>query len=104
MRLVAALEQVRLRVQMGIEHAWDAGLIQVRFAGYAVNADVIRLEDSAKTIVLFLRDRIVLVLMTAGAVQRNSEKRLGRVLHSVVEPGVAVEDKPRPDQESGRSQ
>ena len=50
-----------------------------------------RLEHGAERIVRALLDGIVLVIVTARAVEGQAEKGLRRVLDGVVEPAVAVE-------------
>ena len=76
----------------------------VGLAGHAVGADVVRLEEGPEAVVVLLGDRVVLVVVAAGAVERQAEERLGRVLDRVCEPDVAVELVPVADEEAGRPQ
>ena len=57
-----------------VEDAGNAVLLRVRLAGHGVDADVVRLEEGAEPVVVGLRDRVVLVVVAAGAVQRQAEE------------------------------
>ena len=51
-----------------------------------------RLEDGAEAIVILVRDGIVLVIVTLGAVERETNECLAGMLDGGVEPGGAVEE------------
>src|SRR5690606_4519930 len=61
-------------------------------------------EDGPHLEVLGLRNRIVLVVVAASTVERQSEKRLATMFDGVVEPDIPVELVPVPSQIPGRSQ
>ena len=81
--LVAADEQVRRGLQEVVEGPRQARLGAVGLAGHAVDPDVVGLEEGAEAVVVGLRDRVVLVVVAAGAVDRQAEEGLGGVLDGV---------------------
>ena len=87
---IAALEQVHLGVQRVIERAREAVLGHVQHAGHAISAHVVRREYRPQRVVILLRERVVLVVMTPRARQSNPHKGLRGVLHYVVHPLVAL--------------
>ena len=92
--VVAADEKIRWCIQVFVVNARDAVPGQVRLARQAVGADVIRFEERAEGVILFLGHGIEHVLVAAGTVDRDAEKCLGRVFDGVIEPDVAIERKP----------
>jgi hypothetical protein len=65
--------------------------VSQRTARHDVGAHVVRLEDRAELVILLLRDGVVEVVVALGAVERDAEERLARVLDDVLHPGRAVE-------------
>ena len=70
-RLLAADEQVRRPIEEVVERPRQARLGPVRLAGHAVDPDVIRLEEGAEAVVIDLGDRVELVVVAAGALDRQ---------------------------------
>ncbi len=99
--LVAADEDVSRPIQEVVEGPRQPGLRPIGLARHPVDADVIGLEERAKAIVIHLRDRVVLVVVTAGALHRYAEERARRVLDRVRQPDIAIEDVPVARQEPG---
>ena len=71
--LVAANVERSCCFEVAIEHARDAVLCHVAFAGEEVGADLIRLEEGAEAVVVGLLDRVVLVIVALGAVEGEAE-------------------------------
>ena len=102
--LVAALEQIRDGLQVGIVDPVEpifqrGGLLRqaqlldlLRLAGQLIGAHVVRLEKRAQAIVLLLRQRIILVVVTAAALERHAQETHAGELDGVLEPDGAIED------------
>jgi hypothetical protein len=73
---VAAREQKRLGVDLAIEDSDQPDFLSIRAAGQAVDPGGVRLEESPEAIVFGLRNRVVLVVVAPGAVERQPQKRL----------------------------
>ena len=58
-----------------VGHAWNP-----------VDPDLERLEDCAERVVILLEDRVVLVVVAAGAVDRHAEEGLAGVVDDVLHP------------------
>ena len=74
---------------------------RVRLTRQAVLAQFQRLEERAKAEILFIRDRIIFVIVAVGAVERQAEERFARVLDGVFHPLVVVEGVPVAHQVAG---
>ncbi len=76
---------------MIVEHAGQAVFLEIGFAGYGVEADLVRFEDGTEAIVILLGDGIVLVVVALGAVHGETHESLGGVLNGGIQPSGAVE-------------
>ncbi len=102
--VVAADVQVRRRVEIAVEHARDAVVLEIQLAAGHVGPHLVRLEHGPQPVVILLGDRVVLVVVALRAIERQAEHRLGRVLDRFIEPGRAIEAKILPGEKAGRPQ
>ena len=111
--IVAPLKQKGFDIGLLVEDARDAVLQDIAerrvFLGAGrreepVGPNVMRLEEGSKTKILFLRDRVELVIVAAATLQREAQERLTGVFDEIEHPDVAVELVPVPPDEAGRGQ
>ena len=62
----------------------------VDLARRPIGADVVRFKDGPQTIVFLLRNRIVFVIVAAGALKRHADERFARVFNGLVQPHVPI--------------
>ena len=86
---------------MGVEDARHPVLLEVRLAGHGVESHLVWLEERAHAVVVNLGDRVVLVVVALGAVHRQAEQSLARVLDRRVQPRRAIEEVVVSRQEAG---
>ena len=91
-------------VEQAIEHAGDAVLFKIEFAGNGVEPDVERLEERAHPVKVGLRNRVVFVVVAFRAVHREPKEALAHMLHGFLHPRVAVEEEEIAREKSGRTQ
>src|SRR5262249_28913356 len=77
--LIAADKQIRWHLRGGIVGARQAVLLAVGIPRDAVRADVMRLEERPETVIVHLRDWIILMIVTASALHRQTEQATGGV-------------------------
>src|SRR5262249_38771684 len=63
----------------------------ISLARHAVLAQTQRFEEGAEAEILLLRDRIVLVIVTVSAIQRQAKEGLAGVLDNVAHPLIGIE-------------
>src|SRR5690349_11365 len=80
--------------RLGIVNTGETGFLPIGLSCDPVYPDVVRLEEGPELVILLLRERIVLVVVTPGALQGNSEKRSGYRLDGVLQPDVAIKPEP----------
>ena len=66
----------------------------VGFTGNPIGPNIMRLEERAETVIVCMRNRIVLVRVAPRALHRQAEKCAGRIVDRVLQPHVAVEHVP----------
>ena len=70
-------------------------------AGHAVDPDLVRLEDRADLVVVLLEDRVVHVVVAAGAAERHAQEGLAGVVDHVLHPLLAAEQLEVPREVAG---
>ena len=73
---------------MIVEHAGQAVFLEIGFARYGVEADLVRFEDGTEAIVILLGDGIVLVVVALGQFMVRPTKALA--VCSMVESSQVV--------------
>src|SRR5262245_52634978 len=66
----------------------------VRFPGDSLLTNIVGLKECTELVILFLSDRIVLVIMTASTLQSDSQKAGGHMFDRLLHPHVAIEKVP----------
>ena len=75
---------------MRIENSWQPILFEIGRARQGVETHLMRLKYRPVSIIVFLRQRVVLVVVTFAAVQRQSKKSLSCVFDGFVKPRRSV--------------
>ena len=101
---VAADVQVGRGVQVRVEDARQPVSFQIDLARHGVEPNLVRFEKRAQSIVVLLRDRIVLVVVAFCTVHRQPKEGLRRVLDGVVQPSRSIEQKVASRQKPGRAE
>ncbi len=91
-------------IQIAVENAGQAILLEIGLAGNLVHPHLVGFEERPETVEILLRDRVELVVVALGAVHRQAEERLGSVLDRFLQPAIAIENEVLPSQEAGRPQ
>ena len=99
--VVAADEQQGLGVDLRVVGAGDSVLGGVERTGGPIDPDLVRLEDRANLVILFLEDRVIHVIMAAGAADGDSQEGLPGVVDHVLHPLLAAEQLEVPREISG---
>ena len=85
-------------------HSRQTVLLDVQFSGYPIGSYVVWFENRSETVVLLLRNGIILMVVTSTTVHGDPQESLCGMLHGVVEPNVAIELVPVSSQKSSGSQ
>ncbi len=101
---VSALEKKCRCCWRTVEGPDQSTLRGVELTRERIGANLVGLEEGTKGIVILLENRVVLVVVAFGAVNRDAQKRLGGVFDGVLQPNVAIELVPVPDKKAGGSQ
>ena len=99
MFVIATYEEIRWGGRMGIIDPHQAIFGNIRLFCHPVSSHVVRFKNRADLKVFLLADRVVHMVMTTGTIHRDTQERLTRVFHRVVEPDVAIETEVVADQE-----
>ena len=89
---VASNVEVGGCVEVVIEHAREAVLLEIGFAGHGVEADLMGLEDGPEAVVVLMGDRVVFMIVALGTIKGEADKGLGSVLDGGVQPGSTIEE------------
>ena len=104
MSLLTPDKQISRRLGISIIRPRDGVAGQIGLAGYQVHPHLIGLEKSPHPVVVGLGQGIILVVVAFGAIERQPQERLADMLHGLVEPLVAVEEKVVPREETSGPQ
>ena len=104
MSLLTSDKQIGRRLGIPIIRPRNGIAGQISLARYKVHPHLIGLEKSPHPVVVGLGQGIVLVVVAFGAIERQPQERLADMLHGLVEPLVAVEEKVVPGQKTGGPQ
>ena len=99
--LVAPQEAVGLGAGVGVVSPGQSVLPEVGLSRNTVHADLVRLEDGPQPVVVGLQYGVVLVIMAARALDRQTQKGGSGVFHRLLQPDVAVEPVPTTGQVAG---
>jgi hypothetical protein len=99
---IATEMQVGLCIEVVVEDARQPVLFQIGLPRDRIQSHLVRFKDRAEAVVIELTDRVVLVVVALGAVDRQTQERLARMFDRTVEPGRTIEEIVVTGEEAGR--
>ena len=88
--LVAADVEISFGLQIGVVGARNPVLFGVGLLRKLVHAQLVGLKNRAELVILGLRNRVVLMVVATGAVDGQTQERLGAMFDGSIQPHVAV--------------
>ena len=91
-------------IQQTIVNSRHPVTLEIDFSRNHVEPHLIRLKKGPDSVIIELRDRIVFVIVTLGAINRQSHQPFAHVFHRFLHPRMAVKQEKVPRQKSGGPQ
>ena len=102
--VVAANEETASGHRVGRRYARGMPSLAVSsMPGIAIDPDLMRLEDRTNLVVVFLKDRVIHVVVAAGTAERHAQKGLAGMIDHVLHPLLTTEQLEVPREVASRA-
>ena len=91
--IVTTNVDVRLGVQITVKRPRDSVFFKVNLTTDGVEPDLVRLENRSESIIIGLRKRVVLMVVTFRTIESQAEHRLSGMLNGLIQPTCPIEFK-----------